>query len=196
MDIEARKGFEASAAAKERWRARRRIKHAILRNEPTDFCVENIGYPPEREGLLIENSASKRWVRFGKTNPPEGVRRRGRDVFSLVKATAEKADAGQTARNPAGFAPYNRRARDGSMHTLQLTIAGAGGSIVAQSCRKRVGDVAQLVERRNGIAEATGSTPVVSTNPLFGAFRESCKCLAILPGSITLTHLRRRTALL
>src|ERR1017187_1400079 len=56
--------------------------------------------------------------------------------------------------------------RISSMHTVQLTIAGAGGSIVAQSCEEMVGDVAQLVERRNGIAEATGSTPVVSTNLL------------------------------
>ena len=54
--------------------------------------------------------------------------------------------------------------RISSLHTVQLTIAGVGGSIVGQSCQERVGDVAQLVERRNGIAEATGSTPVVSTN--------------------------------
>ena len=32
--------------------------------------------------------------------------------------------------------------------------------------KKLAGDVAQLVERRNGIAEVTGSTPVVSTIPL------------------------------
>ena len=56
--------------------------------------------------------------------------------------------------------------RERGIHTLHLTIAGTGGSILAQSCQERVGDVAQLVERRNGIAEATGSTPVVSTNPL------------------------------
>ena len=60
--------------------------------------------------------------------------------------------------------------RERGMHTLHLTIARTGGSILAQSCQERVGDVAQLVERRNGIAEATGSTPVVSTNPLFGGF--------------------------
>ena len=53
---------------------------------------------------------------------------------------------------------------------LHLTIGGAGGSIATQICQERVGDVAQLVERRNGIAEATGSTPVVSTNPAFGDF--------------------------
>ena len=82
------------------------------------------------------------------------------------------------------------------MHTVQLTIVGAGGSIVGQSCQERVGDVAQLVERRNGIAEATGSTPVVSTNPSFGGFGQNCKCLAFFPSSITLTRLRRRTALL
>lgn len=50
------------------------------------------------------------------------------------------------------------------MRTLHLTIMSTDGSIVAQSHQERVGDVAQLVERRNGIAEATGSTPVVSTN--------------------------------
>ena len=82
------------------------------------------------------------------------------------------------------------------MRTVQLTIAGVGGSIVGQSCQERVGDVAQLVERRNGIAEATGSTPVVSTNPLFGAFGQVCKSLAFFRSSITLTRLRRRTALL
>ena len=78
------------------------------------------------------------------------------------------------------------------MRTVQLTIAGTGGSITAQSCRERVGDVAQLVERRNGIAEATGSTPVVSTNPLFGPFGQVSKSLAFSPNSTTLTHLRRR----
>ena len=36
---------------------------------------------------------------------------------------------------------------------------------------KLAGDVAQLVERRNGIAEVTGSTPVVSTKPLFSDVR-------------------------
>src|SRR6266404_502576 len=55
--------------------------------------------------------------------------------------------------------------RISSVCTVQLTIAEAGGSIVTQSGGEMVGDVAQLVERRNGIAEATGSTPVVSTNP-------------------------------
>jgi hypothetical protein len=77
------------------------------------------------------------------------------------------------------------------MRTVQLTIAGVGGSIVAQSCEVMVGDVAQLVERRNGIAEATGSTPVVSTNPLFGASGQVCKCLAFFCGSVTLTRLLR-----
>ena len=62
--------------------------------------------------------------------------------------------------------------------TLHLTIARAGGSIVGQSSQERVGDVAQLVERRNGIAEATGSTPVVSTNLLdFGAGRQGSEGL-------------------
>ena len=60
--------------------------------------------------------------------------------------------------------------RIASVRTVQLTIAGVGGSIVTQSGEEMVGDVAQLVERRNGIAEATGSTPVVSTNPAFGDF--------------------------
>ena len=78
------------------------------------------------------------------------------------------------------------------MRTVQLTIAGAGGSIPTPSCQERVGDVAQLVERRNGIAEATGSTPVVSTNPLFGAFGQVCKSLAFSLNSITLTRLLRR----
>src|SRR5882724_883935 len=62
----------------------------------------------------------------------------------------------------ARCAERSRRGR--SLRTVHLTIARAGGSIVARSCQERVGDVAQLVERRNGIAEATGSTPVVSTN--------------------------------
>ena len=82
------------------------------------------------------------------------------------------------------------------MHTVHLTIAGAGGSIVAQSGEEMVGDVAQLVERRNGIAEATGSTPVVSTNPSFGRFGQVCKSLAIFCSSVTLTRLQRRKPLL
>src|ERR1035438_7844141 len=86
--------------------------------------------------------------------------------------------------------------RISSMRTVQLTIAGVGGSIVGQSCQERVGDVAQLVERRNGMAEATVSPPVVSTNPSFGGFGQNCKCLAFFPISTTLTRLRRRTALL
>ena len=77
------------------------------------------------------------------------------------------------------------------MSTVQLTIGGVGGSIVGQSCEEMVGDVAQLVERRNGIAEATGSTPVVSTNLLFGTFWRVCKCLAFFGNSITLTRLLR-----
>jgi hypothetical protein len=81
-------------------------------------------------------------------------------------------------------------------YTLRLTIAEADGSIVAQSCQGWVGDVAQLVERRNGIAEATGSTPVVSTNLLFGDLERTCKSLAFFGNSATLTRLRRRTALL
>src|ERR1039457_2707822 len=83
--------------------------------------------------------------------------------------------------------------RISSMRTVQLAIAGVGGSIIGQSCRERVGDVAQLVERRNGIAEATGSTPVVSTNPSFGGFGQNCKCLAFFPSSITLTRLDRKS---
>ena len=79
-----------------------------------------------------------------------------------------------------------------NMRTVHLTIAGTGGSIVAQSWQEWVGDVAQLVERRNGIAEATGSTPVVSTNLLFGVQGQACKSLAIFAGSTTLTRLRRR----
>src|SRR6266404_3337536 len=86
--------------------------------------------------------------------------------------------------------------RISSVRTVQLTIAGAGGSIVGQSGGEMVGDVAQLVERRNGIAEATGSTPVVSTNLSFGPFRRVCKSLAFFSNSTTLTRLRRRTALL
>ena len=78
------------------------------------------------------------------------------------------------------------------MRTVRLTIAGAGGSIVAQSCQEMVGDVAQLVERRNGIAEATGSTPVVSTNPFFGPFGQVSKSLAFFSSSVTLTRLQRR----
>jgi hypothetical protein len=78
------------------------------------------------------------------------------------------------------------------MRTVRLTIAEAGGSIVAQSCQEMVGDVAQLVERRNGIAEATGSTPVVSTNSSFGAFAWISKSLAFFSSSVTLTRLQRR----
>jgi hypothetical protein len=78
------------------------------------------------------------------------------------------------------------------MHTLRLTIARAGGSIVAQSRKETVGDVAQLVERRNGIAEATGSTPVVSTNPLLGTLGQISKSLAFFLNSVTLTRLQRR----
>ncbi len=63
-----------------------------------------------------------------------------------------------------------------NMRTLRLTIARAGGSIVAQSCHEMVGDVAQLVERRNGIAEATGSTPVISTNSIFRPSRGLALC--------------------
>ena len=57
------------------------------------------------------------------------------------------------------------------MLTVHLTIGGAGGSIIGQSGEEMVGVVAQLVERRNGIAEATGSTPVVSTNLFVGPYQ-------------------------
>ncbi|SRR6266404_74631 len=87
-------------------------------------------------------------------------------------------------------------ARTSAERMLRLTIEGADGSIPAQSRKEMVGDVAQLVERRNGIAEATGSTPVVSTNLLFGHFGCVPKSLAFFVSSITLTRLRRRTALL
>src|SRR5437868_4102640 len=82
--------------------------------------------------------------------------------------------------------------RIATVRTVQLTIAEAGGSIVTQSGGEMVGDVAQLVERRNGIAEATGSTPVVSTNLLFVGFRPVCKSLAFFLNSTTLTRLLRR----
>ncbi len=81
------------------------------------------------------------------------------------------------------------------MSIAKLTIAGAGDSIRAAS-RKRVGDVAQLVERLNGIEEVTGSTPVVSTNLGISAVFAPAKSLAFLASSVTLTRLRRRTALL
>ena len=81
------------------------------------------------------------------------------------KRRSLRSDSGQapTAAIRAGLL----RGRSGNIRTVRLTIAGTGGSIVAQSCQEMVGDVAQLVERRNGIAEATGSTPVVSTNLLW-----------------------------
>src|ERR1035437_1475004 len=46
----------------------------------------------------------------------------------------------------------------------------AGG----ENAQKLAGDVAQLVERRNGIAEVTGSTPVVSTKRWLDLVRPAC----------------------
>ena len=83
-------------------------------------------------------------------------------------------------------------ARASALYTHHLTIARSGGSIPGQSREEMVGDVAQLVERRNGIAEATGSTPVVSTNPLFVGLLQVSKSLAFFSNSTTLTRLLRR----
>ena len=138
---------------------------------------------------------------FCETNPI-GIRENS--VVTCVRETC--SGGGRENLNPVRF-PRNTlplccfssrwyQTRSRSMSTAKLTIRGAGGSIVAQSCQERVGDVAQLVERRNGIAEATGSTPVVSTNPFFGPFGRVSKSLAFFLNSVTLTRLRRRTALL
>ena len=44
-----------------------------------------------------------------------------------------------------------------------LTILSGGSSMAPYFVKNLVGDVAQLGERRNGIAEVEGSTPFVST---------------------------------
>jgi hypothetical protein len=41
-------------------------KHVFLRNEPTDFTLENRGYQSRHNGVMAEIIERKRWVRFGK----------------------------------------------------------------------------------------------------------------------------------
>ena len=55
-----------------RWNGRK--KHAILRNEPTDFEMENNGYHSGLQGVTMETYERKRWVRFGKRTHREGVK--------------------------------------------------------------------------------------------------------------------------
>jgi len=48
-------------------------KYVFLRNEPTDFEMKNMSYPPGREEVMEEKSPEKRWVRFPKRTHREGV---------------------------------------------------------------------------------------------------------------------------
>jgi Flp pilus assembly pilin Flp len=58
---------------------------------------------------------------------------------------------------------------------VKLTNRHDLGSMVGgENAQKLAGDVAQLVERRNGIAEVTGSTPVVSTKRWLDLVRPAC----------------------
>jgi hypothetical protein len=47
----------------------------ILRNEPTDFEMKNMGYPAGREDVMEEKCPGKRWVLFPKRTHREGVLR-------------------------------------------------------------------------------------------------------------------------
>jgi hypothetical protein len=125
-------------------------------------------------------------MRFCETNPVFGDLKTALASGALAlqigpagRTAVPSADSGQapTAATKVGLL----REKDGNLYTLHLTIEGVGGSIVGQSCQERVGDVAQLVERRNGIAEATGSTPVVSTNPLLAVSGGFPKALHFFP---------------
>jgi hypothetical protein len=48
--------------------------YTFLRNEPTEFALENMGYQSGQQVVMEEIRERKRWVRFGKRTHREGVK--------------------------------------------------------------------------------------------------------------------------
>jgi DNA repair ATPase RecN len=48
--------------------------YTFLRNEPTEFALENMGYQSGQQVVMEEIRERKRWVRFGKRTHWEGVK--------------------------------------------------------------------------------------------------------------------------